>query len=327
MKNRGMVLMSVLWIVLVVAFISFALAAAVRVEVTAAENSFDSERALFMAKSAATAIFQNLQTPGILLGAPIREEHDSYIFPFGSGEARVRLESASGLIDVNAASDKMLASLFDAIGLDEQLRNELVDSILDWRDIDDVPRLYGAEVDDYGQVFLGPNRLPRNGPFQRVSELLLVKHMTPEIYNGRIEFDAASNSHRKIPGLRELMTVSSGNARVNVNEASLNVLAALPGTNRELAARMAAERDQKRFANVDDLVGRIPELKDTETLEFLTTDMTPATDIVSTATVQPSGAARTVRLHLRRDRKRQIFSLAPFLYREIEVLQFERWVY
>ncbi len=160
-----------------------------------------------------------------------------------------------------------------------------------------------------------------------MSELLLVKHMTPEIYNGRIEFDAASNSHRKIPGLRELMTVSSGNARVNVNEASLNVLAALPGTNRELAARMAAERDQKRFANVGDLVGRIPELKDTETLEFLTTDMTPATDIVSTATVQPSGAARTVRLHLRRDRKRQIFSLAPFLYREIEVLQFERWVY
>ena len=95
MKNRGMVLMSVLWIVLVVAFISFALAAAVRVEVTAAENSFDSERALFMAKSAAAAILQNLQTPGILLGAPIREEHDSYIFPFGSGEACVRFESAT----------------------------------------------------------------------------------------------------------------------------------------------------------------------------------------------------------------------------------------
>ena len=53
MKQRGMVLMAVLWIVLVVAFISFALAAAVRSELAAAGNSFDSERALFMAKSAA----------------------------------------------------------------------------------------------------------------------------------------------------------------------------------------------------------------------------------------------------------------------------------
>jgi len=44
---------------------------------------------------------------------------------------------------------------------------------------------------------------------------------------------------------------------------------------RELAARMAAERDQKRFASVDEPVARIPQLKNAETLEFLTTDMTP----------------------------------------------------
>jgi general secretion pathway protein K len=327
MNNRGMVLMSVLWVVLVVAFISFALAAAVRVEVSAAESSFDSERALFMAKGAAEAILLNLQTPGILGGAPVREEHDTYIFRFDSGEARVRLESADGLIDANAASDKLLASLFDSMGVNEQLRNELVDSILDWRDADDVRRLYGAEVDDYGQVFLGPDRLPRNRPFQRLNELLLVKHMTREIYNGHIEFDAAANSHRKVPGLRELMTVSSGSARVNVNEASVRVLAALPGADRELAAKVAAERDKKHFADLDDLGGRIPELKNSETIEFMTTDMTPATNIVSTATVQPSGTSRTVRLQLRRDRKKQIFNYAPLLYREIEVLQFERWEY
>jgi len=327
MKNRGMVLMSVLWVVLVVAFISFALAAAVRVEVTAAENSFDSERALFMAKSAASAILQNLQTPGILTGSPVREEHDTYIFPFDSGEARVHLESSSGLIDLNAASDKLLASLFDSLGVDEQVRNELVDSILDWRDIDDVPRLHGAEVDDYGQVFLGPNRLPRNGPFQRVSELLLVKHMTPEIYNGRIEFDATANLHRKVPGLPELMTVSSESGRVNVNEAAVNVLAALPRTNRALAARVVAERDQKHFANLEDLMGRIPELKNSETIEYMTTDMTPATNIVSIATVQPSGTSRTARLQFRRDRKRQILFLVPLFYKDVEVIQFGSWVY
>ena len=53
----GMVLMTVLWIILIIAFISLTLAASVRVEVAAAQNSFDSERAFFMAKSAAEVLF------------------------------------------------------------------------------------------------------------------------------------------------------------------------------------------------------------------------------------------------------------------------------
>ncbi|PYS56104.1 MAG: hypothetical protein DMG13_01080, partial [Acidobacteria bacterium] len=146
----GMVLMTVLWIILIIAFISLTLAASVRVEVAAAQNSFDSERAFFMAKSAAEVLFRELQKPGSLAGSPVRREEDgAYIFPFDSGEVRAHLESNSGLIDVNAASDVLLASMFDSLGLDEQQRNELVDSILDWRDIDDVPHLNGAEVDDY----------------------------------------------------------------------------------------------------------------------------------------------------------------------------------
>jgi len=32
-------------------------------------------------------------------------------------------------------------------------------------------------------------------------------------------------------------------------------------------------------------------------------------------------------LNLKRERKRQIFNFVPLLYREIEVIQFERWVY
>src|SRR5207247_975234 len=116
MKSRGMVLMTVLWILAVIAFIAFALAAAVRTEVNAAGN-------------------------------------------------------------------------------------ELVDSILDWRDSDDVPRLHGAEVDDYGQVFLSRGRLPYNAPFKSLQEVLLVKHMTPAIYFGHVEFDTAANEYRKVRGL------------------------------------------------------------------------------------------------------------------------------
>src|SRR2546426_3833382 len=192
MRDRGTVLISVLWVVAIVAFVSFSLAASVRVQLAAAQNSFDSERAFYIAKSAAEIMFANLGQPDILSTVPVTTENGSYIFPFDSGEARVRFESNGGLIDINAASDRLLSSMFSSIGVEEQLRNQLVDSILDWRDVDDVPHLYGAEVDDYGQVVLGPGRLPRNADFQSLDELLLVKHMTRQIYYGHIEFDVAT---------------------------------------------------------------------------------------------------------------------------------------
>src|SRR5262245_41124194 len=155
MNSRGMVLITVLWIVLVIAFISFSLAAAARIELTASEDSFDSDRAFFMAKSAAEAMFRDLQKPGSLAGAPVVKENGEWVFPFESGEARVRYESNTNLIDINAAPDELLASLFESLAIEPTLRNQLVDSILDWRDIDDVPNLNGAELNDYGQIIIG----------------------------------------------------------------------------------------------------------------------------------------------------------------------------
>src|SRR5687768_14951481 len=108
MNARGVVLITVLWIIVVISFISFSLAAAVRVEVTAAQGSFDSDRAFFMAKSAAEVMFRNLQQPNTLNESPVRVEEGVYIFPFASGEARVQLESNSNLIDINEASNELL---------------------------------------------------------------------------------------------------------------------------------------------------------------------------------------------------------------------------
>jgi len=320
--------MSVLWIVLVVAFISFALAAAVRSELAAAGNSFDSERALFMAKSAAEVLFQQLQNPETFSEIPVREDDGVYVFKFDSGETRVRLDSDDGRIDLNAASDKVLASIFDSLGLDERSRNELVDCILDWRDSDDVPHLYGAEVDDYGQVFLTRGRrLPYNAPFSNMEELLLVKHMTPEIYFGHIEFDSGTGGYRKIPGLREIGTVSTGSFIVDVNAASIGVLAALPGMHRDVAASIVAERKQKRFGDAKDLTDRIAALSNSEALQYLTTEAALPTAVVSTATIQPSGTSRTARLHFSRGVQRKFLSFAPLAYRDIQVMNFDRWEY
>jgi general secretion pathway protein K len=327
MNDRGMVLMTVLWIVLVIAFISFSLAAAVRVEVEAVQDSFDGERAFFMAKSAAEVAFRSLKDPSTFTGSPVQRENGAYIFPFDSGEARVHFESSARAIDINAADDKLLASMFDSLGLDELRRNQLVDSILDWRDVDDVPHLNGAEINDYGQVLQGTRRLPRNSAFESVEELLLVKYMTPEIFYGHIEFDPSANAHRRIPGVRDLVTLGSDRNQIDVNQASVDVLAALPKMNRDLAARIVLERMQKPFASVQDIETQLPEFQDSAALEYMTTDAGPATSVVSVATVRPSGASRTVRLGFVRTRKKQIITAAPLIYKDVEVIQSGRWQY
>jgi general secretion pathway protein K len=327
MNDRGMVLITVLWIVLVLAFISLSLAAAARVEVNATQDSFDSERAFFLAKSAAEVMFLNMQKPDTLTDAPIKEEKGIYTFSFDSGEARVRMESNSGLIDINEASDEILSSMFESLGIETVLRNELVDSILDWRDVDDVPRLYGAEIDNYGQVIIGPRRLPGNTGFGTIEELLLVKHMTPQIFYGRVETDSEGQSYHRIPGLRELVTLHSGSSQVDVNHASPDVMAALPHMNRDLVTRIIAERSEKLFENTQDLVTRIPELLNSGAAENMSTDSGVPTSIVSTASVQPSGAMRTVRLDFVRERTKQIISTVPLMYKEVEVIQSGRWRY
>ena len=318
--------MTVLWILLVISFIAFALAAAVRTELSSAGTSFDSERALFMAKGAAETVFYKIQNPDTFPQSSMRQERGEYIFQFDSGEVRVKTETDASRIDLNGADEKVLASMFESLAVEEGRRNEIVDSILDWLDTDDVPRAHGAEVSDYGQVFLGRGRLPYNGPFNTMQELLLVKHMAPDVYFGRADFEGSSAQYRKVIGLRDIATVGTGRTAVDVNTASVDVLAALPGVGRDLAAQIVSTREQKLFADNKDLSARISGLND-QAASHLTAESGTPTLLISTATLQPSGTRKTVQLRLRAERQKKIISSDPVVYKEISVVKFGNWEY
>jgi general secretion pathway protein K len=328
MKNdSGMILITVLWIILILSIISFSLAASVRVELTSSQQSFESERAFFMAKGAAEVIYnayeKNLPIPE---GTPVYRDRGEYVFPFDTGEARVKLESNTGLIDINAASDVLLASLFDSVGVSEQTRNRLVDSILDWRDADDIPHLYGAEVNDYPENAQGRVLRPYNGAFRSVDELLLVRNMTPELFYGSLTVEARTGLYKRVPGIRELVTVNSGIAEVDANEATPEVLAALPSMTEGIIKRITGERDQARFESQDDLLKRVPEIIQSPAASYLTTaGATLPSMIVSRATMASSGASRTVRLLFERQEKTQIILYMPLLFKKTMEARFDRW--
>ncbi len=123
--------------------------------------------------------------------------------------------------------------LLKILGLDP----DLSDAVQDWLDRDVQPRFpHGAEDDYY--LGLRPAYRAGNGPFAHVSELLLVRGITPEIY------------HR----LRPYVTVLPPNSPINVNTAPVPVLRSLAGGfDAGTVRRIVEHRRRRPFRSIGEL--------------------------------------------------------------------------
>lgn len=92
-----------------------------------------------------------------------------------AGVALVTITDELGRIDLNTADDRLLQSLFEAAGMQSEAASAMVDRVRDWSDENDLRRLNGAESGDYRAA--GLRNQPRNGAFELVDELMLVKGM------------------------------------------------------------------------------------------------------------------------------------------------------
>ncbi len=170
---------------------------------------------------------------------------------FETGKISVTITDELGKIQVNALVsfpesrefNQSHVMLWDRylrfIGSEEQLKDDsdpvaIVNSVKDWLDSGDddaTTGLSGAESTYYED--LDPPYASRNGPIPDLNELLLIKGITPELYNGRPEVPGMSH-HMTVHGI----TLGAGTAvnwpgRININTAALPVLAALLGIENE----------------------------------------------------------------------------------------------
>ncbi len=140
------------------------------------------------------------------------------------------------------ANSQMIIQALTLMGVDANEISVVSDSILDWIDPDDTPRVAGAES-DYYQGLAVPY-YAKNAPIDDLSELLLVRGILdqPEIYWGgpatnhepaqfqhKLGFGAAPGQIPDYPfGLTNIFTpFSSG--KINLNTADANVLQMIPG--------------------------------------------------------------------------------------------------
>jgi len=113
----------------------------------------------------------------------------------------------------------------------------IIDSIKDWIDSGDddaITGLNGAESDYYQD--LDPPYPCKNGPFTHIGELVLVKGVTPEIFQGA-GGEKGLSSTITVFGLTESSNHSfTYKGKININTADLPILVAmLPSGNEDLA--------------------------------------------------------------------------------------------
>ena len=167
-------------------------------------------------------------------------------YVLGDGKFSLTITDLERKYNINVADEAALQQALRLVGVDAGESSGIVGSILDWIDVDNEVHIGGAESDYYQS--LEPPYSAKNQPIDDLSELLLVRGITPEMYGvaanqspptfqRKLVRGPVSNVAAYTVGLAELFTPIS-NGRININTASLPTLQMIPFVDEAVAARI-----------------------------------------------------------------------------------------
>ena len=257
-RESGIALIVVMIAVLVLSLLAWKFAAYMKTEVTLARNSNNEAELEWIGRSGVEyakwvlagncnpydALNQrwaggsddrctNSPTPE----ATVTLGHGSFTWKITDLESKANINMC-----VAQGGDRLLQQALVLAGVDAGEMPSISDAILDWIDDNHATRPNGAENDYYHG--LNPPYDAKNGPVDDMSELLLIRGVTPDVYWGpnstnhqagiiqqqlnRFGPQNAAGVQQNPVGLVDLFTpISTG--RININTASSEVLQLIPG--------------------------------------------------------------------------------------------------
>lgn len=268
---RGIALIIVMLVIVVLSASAALFAYSMKVETTLARNvQAETEMdvaALEGLENARYFLGQQLNTPGeanfdalnqpwatglggtneLLTGMSLRNNKH------GRGEWSARIIDLERRVNMNYANRDVLERALDLLQVDLIDKSTIVDSIEDWRDRNQNPQVNGAESDYY--LRLPQPYFAKDGPIDDLSELLLVRGVTPDLYWGpggtnrsfEVGQAAVVNDPRALSGtwgtvgLVDLFN-TVGRMQININTASKEVLQLIPGIDEGFAKEIIEKR-------------------------------------------------------------------------------------
>lgn len=224
--QAGVALMLVLWVMVLLTAISAEFVLSMRTEVNITRNFKEETRAYY----AALAGIEEAKAEILSASGPVYIDEEGLLVlgeevpvregTFGDVRYSYTIIDEERKINLNSATPQQLRYILSESGVEDAELDTIVDSILDWRDADDLHRLNGAE-EEYYRSLPKPYSC-KDGPFDTVDELLMVKGMTAEIFFG-------AEDGLKYKGVAGYLTAKSS-GMININTAGRPVLEAGFGT-------------------------------------------------------------------------------------------------
>ncbi len=190
-KNKGLVIIAVLWMVVVLMVMTAILGRKSRLDMKVCLARSEAVRCKWACRAGiekAMAVLNEDETENdSLLDLWSENPEDFNDVMLEKCWFTVRVIDESSKLNINAATKEQLLGLPDMV-------EEIADAIIDWRDSDDMPSGAGVESGYYESLTYG--YVARNGPFRTLRELLLVKDVTEDLFyredtnlNGRLDYN------------------------------------------------------------------------------------------------------------------------------------------
>ncbi len=186
-EERGVVIVAVLWICMLLMWFAMQISTEIRLQGAADVNHIRKSQALLLSIGGINEALARIGQPPPM---ELRRLRDQTWLPDGlsrrvkyrTGQATVIIEKETAKVNVNRADHNHLMAALEKGGLESSIADNLADVIGDFIDTDDIPRLKGAEQDQYRHMGLGYG--PFNGPLTSIDQLLLIPGVTPRLFYG-----------------------------------------------------------------------------------------------------------------------------------------------
>jgi len=298
MRRKGSILVGVLWCMVLLSVLVIGVLHTARMDLQVVKNYGDRVQAHYLAlagvEKAKAIIYQDvLSRQGTAknhTGTIYNDAKDFKDVTLGRGEFRVfrrapqeeggkiifGISDEESRLNLNTASQNQFTNL-------NGMTTDILGAIMVWRSpatqnpaAQDPSTPGGANSDYY--MSLKPPYLARNGPFQTVRELLMVRGVTSDLLLGNDDnenefLDADDDPADKVPpgtpplpppqpGWESLLTVSdtdknvnaSGKDRINPQTADESTLETVAGITQPIAKAIISYRGRTQLQNLDDLL-------------------------------------------------------------------------
>ncbi len=245
-SERGSILLLVLWIVAALAVLSAMLS--LRTRVFFRSQAYLNARTggfLELEGGIQRAFYDILQLPTRKDLDPAERNQSVFNYDIGGSKVKVVRIPVTSKLSIQKVRQDVWREIFMKYDKTEDEANDIIASIQDWVDRDNLLHPGGAE-DDYYQGLPFPY-FPHNNKIEDIRELLLIKGIDEEMFYGS----------DKYPPLTDFFTVREAGSKLDINAASRALIQAMMETTDEETDSIIAAREEKPFQTMSDLANLV----------------------------------------------------------------------